>query len=226
MRAKHDATQGYYTTIATKISNTDKQKLCIIAQRFGLSFYELLQGLLLALVRYFDTDTPISDRSRTMLQAFTNIMFATDGSFSPLSIKGYEKECISNAILFVRRQEDQRAQILSIGKDEQGRPTESYNADKMLADFLQAYDPKTLKALEAERKKLDSFSIGHTLHELVVKRTCDPADTMSEEISSLFDDVRIPIGLKINEDVYYKRKLNRGEYSQVFQQRTNYKSDL
>ena len=226
MKAKNDCTQGYYTTIATKISHTDKQKLCIIAQHFGLSFYELLQGLLLALVRYFDTDTPITDENRTMFQAFTNIMFATDGSFNPLSIKGYENECISNAILFVRRREDQRAQILAVGKDEQGNPTESYNADKMLADFLQAYDPKTLEALEAERKKLESFSIGHTLHELVVNRTSDPVDTMSEEIRSMFDDVRIPTGIKINEDVYYKRNLNRGDYSQVFQQRTNYKSDL
>ena len=226
MRAKHDAKQGYYTNIATKISNTDKQKLCTIAQHFGLSCYELLQGLLLALVRYFDTDTPISDKNRTMLQAFANIMFATDDSFSPLSLKGYKKECISSAILFVRRKENQRAQIIAVGKDEQGRLTETYNTDKMLADYLKATDPDILQVLEDKRKCMELFSIGHTLHELVTKRTSTPADTMSEEINSLFDDIRIPSGQAINEDVHYKGKYNRGDYTQVTPHRQTYRADL
>ena len=37
MRAKHETQQGYYTTIATKISKTAKQKLITIADGFNMN---------------------------------------------------------------------------------------------------------------------------------------------------------------------------------------------
>ena len=61
MKENRAAQQGYFTTVATKISPTDRQKLCTIAEGLNLTFYELLQSLLLAIVRYFDKDCPISD---------------------------------------------------------------------------------------------------------------------------------------------------------------------
>jgi len=226
MRAKHDAGQGYYTTIATKISLTDKQKLCAIANGFQMSFYELLQSLLLAIVRYFDTDTLISHESDTMLNAFANVMFATAGSFSPLAIKGHQQQSVKSAILFVQRKDGQQPQTIAIGKDGQGRLTETYNTDKMLADYLQATDPEILKVLEDERKRMELFSIGHTLHELILQASTEPKETIGEEINALFDDIRIPSGQATNKDVHYKGKYNRGDYTQVTPHRQTYRADL
>lgn len=226
MRAKHDDGQGYYTTIATKISLTDKQKLCAIANGFQMSFYELLQSLLLAIVRYFDTDTLISHESDTMLKAFANVMFATAGSFSPLAIKGHQQQSVKSAILFVQRKDGQQPQTIAIGKDGQGRLTETYNTDKMLTDYLQATDPEILKVLEDERKRMELFSIGHVLHELILQASTEPKETIGEEINALFDDIRISSGQAINKDIYYKRKRNKGDYTQVTPNRPRFRADL
>ena len=227
MRAKHTPQSGYYTTIATKISRSDKQKLCNIAGGFGMSFYELLQALLLAIVRYFDQDSLISYESNTMLNAFATVMFSTAGSYSPLSIKGHERERIKNAILFVERPNNERPQMLAVSKNDDGDLMESYNFDTMLTDFMEAYDPELLKLLEDERKRLGYFSIGHALHELLLRRATPPADKMSDEINTMFQDVRIPSGQQINEDVRYKRKNNNygQDYTTITKKQT-FRADL
>lgn len=226
MRAKHDATQGYYTTIATKISRKDKQKLCAIAEGFHMSFYQLLQSLLLATVRYFDKDTAISPECGKMIDAFAHIIMATADSFSPLALNGHKQQKVKSAILFVQRKDGQQPQTIAINKDEQGKLTESYNTDKMLADYLQATDPLIYRLLEDERKRMEHFSIGHTLHHLLLQHSTQPAEEMSEEIKSMFEDIRIPSGLTINQDIYYRRKHNIGDYSQTTPAPRTYRADL
>lgn len=227
MRAKHEIGKGYYTTIATKISRSDKQKLSSIADGFGLSFYELLQALLLAIVRYFDSDSIISYESNTMLNAFANVMFANAGSYSPLSIKGHERERIRNAILFVERPNTERPQMLAVSKNAQGCLTECYNFDTMLADFMEAYDPVILNLLKDECKQLGYFSIGHTLHELLLQRATPAADKMSEDVNAMFQDLRITTGQKVNNDILYKRKHNNyGEDCTTITRKPTFKADL
>ncbi len=226
MRAKHNGAHGYYTLIQTKITPADKLKLCAIAESFNMSVYMLVQALLLGIVRYFDKDTAISPERSTMLDAFFNVITATAGSFSPLSLKGYRQQTVKSAILFVQRKEGQQPKAMAIGKDEQGNITETYNADKMLADYLQATDPKTLKLLEDERKRMGLFSIGHTLHQLVLLQSAQQGEKMCEEIKTMFDDVRIPSGLAINTEVFYRRKHDRGDYSQTTSAPQTYRADL
>lgn len=227
MSEEKEPRNRYYTTIATKIPRTDKQKLCTIADGFGLSFYELLQALLLAIVRYFDKDSLISYESNTMLNAFANVMFTNAGSYSPLSIKGHEREKIKNAILFVERPNTKRPQMLAVSKNAQGCLTESYNFDTMLADFMEAYDPELLELLEDERKRLGYFSIGHALHEILLKKSTPAADKMSEEVDAMFHDVRITSGQKVNDDVLYKRKRNNyGEDYTTVTRKQTFRADL
>lgn len=227
MIEKSESRNHYYTTIATKVSKADKAKLVSIADGFGLSFYELLQALLLAIVRYFDQDSLISYESNTMLNAFATVMFSNAGSYSPLSIRGHERERIKNAILFIERPNKEHPQMLAVSKNGNGDLLESYNFDTMLADFMEAYDPELLNLLEDERKRLGYFSIGHTLHELLLQRATPPADKMSEEINTMFQDVRITSGQQINEDVRYKRKNNNygQDYTTITKKQT-FRADL
>ena len=127
----------------------------------------------------------------------------------------------------MERKANQRPQLLAVTKNDRNELTESYNLDKMLADFMEAYDPEILNALKDEQKRLGYFSIGHTLHELVLQRATQPADMMSEEITGMFQDMRITSGQKTNEDVFYQQKQNRyGEdYSTVFKKQS-YRADL
>lgn len=227
MSAGTEHRNHYYTTIATKLSRADKAKLVSIADGFGMTFYELLQALLLAMVRYFDTDSLVTYDHNAMINAFSSTMFSLKDSYSPLSIRGHERERIKNAILFVERPNKKRPQMLAVSKDGNGNLMESYNFDTMLADFLESYDPELLKLLEDERQRLDYFSIGHTMHELLMQRATQPADKMSEEINTMFQDVRITSGQQINEDVYYKRKNNHyGQDYTTITKRQTFRADV
>lgn len=226
MRAKHETQQDYYTTIATKISKTAKQKLITIADGFNMSIYELLQSLLLLVVHHFDTDTPISHESSAMLNVFANTLQATKGGFSPLAIKDHQRQAVKSAILFVQRKDGQRPQTIAVSKDEQGRLTESLNTDKMLADYLLANDPDTLRVLKEERRRMNLFSLGHTLHQIVLRHSTPTADAMSEEIAELFNDIRIPSGQMISEQIHYKRKNNRWADYTTQTRRKSYRADV
>ena len=111
-RARHIEENGYYTTIATKISEADKAKLINIANGFEMTFYELLQALLLALVRYFDKGSLVTYDHNAMMNAFANTIFSLKESYCPLSVRGHEKRFVSRAILFVKQQPRKRPQSI------------------------------------------------------------------------------------------------------------------
>lgn len=211
MREKSETRNHYYTTIATKVSRADKAKLVSIADGFGMTFYELLQALLLAMVRYFDTGSLVTYDHNAMINAFANTMFSLKDSYSPLSIRGHKKRTISRAFLLVEQRPHKQPQLLAVSKDHYGNLIESYNFDTMLSDFMGALDPEALKALKREQQKQGYFSIAHTLHELVMQRTPAPADTIREEIAEMFTDKRTTTGQQVNIDTHYKRGHNRWE---------------
>lgn len=214
-RAKHDAQKGYYTSISTKISRSDKAKLVGVAERFGMTFYQLQQALLLATVRYFDRESAITDEHAAMMRAFEDSIFSTKGSFSPLSIKGHEARTINRALLFVEQKPGERPQLLAVSKAPGGKLTESYNFDTMLCGFMEAVDPEALRALQKEQERQGNFSIVHTLHEVAMRLAESPADAMANEIAEMFTDARTSAGEEINEDVFYKRKMRQWEHSGI-----------
>jgi hypothetical protein len=226
MRVKHDAANGNWTTIATKISLADKVRLRRIAEGFGMTLYEMMQALLVAMTRYFDKGNIVTDEGNSLLNALGNVIFASKDSFNPIALKGRQQQRVCNAILFLQRNESQRPQLMEAQIDRQGNIVESYNYDDMLSTFLNCLDPDALQRLkiEAERKKY--FSITQALHEIVMQRTdITIEDTISAEVRELFDDVRIPTGQMTNEEIYYKRKQNRGDYTTITK-RKNISADL
>ncbi|MCR5152877.1 MAG: hypothetical protein K6A98_07000 [Prevotella sp.] len=224
METKRNAGQDYYVNVATKISPIDKIKVQTIAENFKMSLYELVQSLILAVIRYFDKETPLNQESEKMINAFINVISATKGSFNPISPS--RKKKVKSAILFIQRKDGLQPQPIAISKDNQGRLTECYNIDKMLADYLKVTEPEILKVLEDECKIRELFSISHTLHQIILEHRTQPTNNLSEEIKALFDDIRIPSGLIVNEDVHYKRKQNRGDYTQVTSKCQTYRTDL
>lgn len=211
MREKIEPRNHYYTTIATKVSKADKAKLVSIADGFGMTFYELLQALLLAMVRYFDTGSLVTYDHNAMINAFANTMFALKDSYSPLSIRGHEKRTISRALLLVEQRPHKQPQLLAVSKDRCGNLIESYNYDTMLSDFMGALDPEALQALNREQQKQGYFSISQTLHELVMQHTDSPADMITQDVAEMFKDERTTTGQQVNNDTHYKRKHNRWE---------------
>ncbi len=197
---------GYFSVVATKVSPTDKEKLRVIAKAFNLSFYELLQALLLAMVRYFDTDSEF-DRyeSNVLLNGIGNILESIDGSFSPLSMNGFSEQRAKSAIIFLERKPEQRPQPLMVSKNTNDEIIGNYNFDAMLTAFLEAADPEVLQKLKEKEQEYGYFSMMHTLHELVIGRT-DNKDEKRAEIQKMFTDVRIGTGQQINSEVHYQRK--------------------
>jgi hypothetical protein len=227
MREKSEPRNHYYTTIATKVSKADKAKLVSIADGFGMTFYELLQALLLAMVRYFDTGSLVTYDHNAMINAFANTMFALKDSYSPLSIKGHERRTISHAFLLVEQRPHKQPQLLAVSKDHCGNLIESYNLDTMLSDFMGALDPEALQALIREQQKQGYFSIAHTLHELVMQHTDSPTDTIGQDVAEMFTDERTATGEKVNNDTHYKRNNNIGdEYTTPTPRKKRYKVEL
>lgn len=225
-RAKHEDQNGYYTTIATKISLADKVRLHRIAESFGMTFYNLLQALLLLICRMADGDSAISYEHQIMLQAFLDMINQTKDSFSPLAVRGHEQQHICNAILFIQKEPDQRPQLMEIHKTECGSMMESYNHDTMLTAFLSCIDPLGVQRLEDEAKRLGYSSICQTLHKIIMERTATIEDTIGDEVRNLFSDVRIPTGQKINDNTFYKQKQNRGDYTTITPRKKRYRADL
>lgn len=227
MRAKHDAVNGNFTTIATKISLADKIRLWRIAEGFGMTLYELMQGLLLGMARYFDKGSTVTYEGNSLLNAIGNVIFDTKDSFSPMALKGRQQQRVCNAILFLQRGKGQRPQLMEAHADGMGNVIESYNFDTMLSAFLNCLDPDALQRLKDEAKRLGYFSITHTLHELIMQRTANTtAYDMSAEVRELFTDERIATGQKTNNDIHYTAKQNRGNDYTTITPRKTYKADL
>lgn len=225
-RAKHEDQNGYYTTIATKISLADKVRLSRIAESFGMTFYNMLQGLLLLICRMADKGSAVTYEHQIMLQAFLDMMSQAQGTFSPLAISGHEQQRVCNAILFMKRKPDQRPQLMEIHQTECGSMMESYNHDTMLTAFLNCLDPFGLQRLQDEAKRMGYSSISQTLHEILMKRTAPREDTIGEEVREMFEDVRIVTGQQINNDIYFKQKPNRGDYTTITPRKKRYRADL
>lgn len=227
MKAKHDAANGSFTTIATKISLADKVRLWRIAEGFGMTLYEMMQGLLVAMARYFDKGSIVTDEGNTMLNAFGNVIFASKGSFSPMALKDRPRQRVCSAILFLQRKDKQRPQLMEAHTDSQGNIIESYNYDTMLSAFLNCLDPDALQRLKDEAQQQGYFSITYTLHELIMQRTANiKADTISAEVREMCADERIPTGQRTNKDTHYKRKPNRGDDYTTITPRKTYRADL
>ena len=225
---KHDAENGNFTTIATKISLADKVRLSRIADGFGMTLYELMQGLLLGMARYFDKGSAVTYEGNTLLNALGNIMLANADSFCPMALKNRQKQHVSSAFLFLQREQGQRPQLIEVHNDTQGNLIESYNYDGMLSAFFGCIDPDGLQRLKDEAKRNGYFSITHTLHELIMQRTpTTTADNMSAEVQELFHDVRIVTGERPNEETHYKRKYNRGDdYTAPTPHKNQHKTEL
>ncbi len=218
---------NYKTTIASKVSRADKQKLHAIADYLGLTFYQLVQSILMTIVRYWDRGGLLTAEHYTMIDAFGTVLKSSIGSYNPISARNSEIDHVKRAILFVERKPGQRPQLMEIHKDGQGNIMESYNYDMMLAAFLNAIDPDCLQRLKDEAKEHGYFSITHALCEILLKcsdRT--EKDIMRADIAAIFSDVRTTTGQKLNEDTHYRRKNNVGDYTTPTTRKETYRADL
>ena len=68
---------NHMVTIASKVTIRDKEKIRAVAGAFGLTFYELQQSLLLAFLRYFDSDNVVTYDHNCMMNAFANTMYTS-----------------------------------------------------------------------------------------------------------------------------------------------------
>lgn len=215
------------TTIASKISRADKQKLHAIADYLGLSFYSLVQSILMTIVRYWDRGGLLTAEHYTMIDAFATVLKSSIGSYSPISARNSESDHITSAILLVERKPGQRPQLMEVHKDSAGNFVESYNYDTMLAAFLSAIDPECVQRLEDEARELGYFSITHALCETILKCSArTEKDIMRTDIAALFADERITTGQKLNNDTLYKRKPNIGDYTTPTPEHQTYKAEL
>ena len=158
--ARIKSEQGnHMVTISSKVTIRDKEKIRAVAGAFGLTFYELQQSLLLAFLRYFDSDNVVTYDHNCMMNAFANTMYAMKDSYCPLNFRQDTKRSIKSAILFVKDSEKRKPQLLLVRENEDGQLRETFNFDKMVLEFMGCVDPECLQRLENKKKELGYFSI-------------------------------------------------------------------
>lgn len=177
--------------------------------------YQLFQSVLMAVIRYFDTESTISDELRAVVEAFSSVMSAGGNTFNPISPSGIDNEHVTGAIYFTKRDPKDRAQLVCVSPGAQGGAvTQSYNVDAMLAAFLASADPVLLDSLRKERDGSSGFSLLATMKAVLREvRQIREGTAIHEEVTSMFDDIRTPSGIEVSDDVYYRRKHNTGDYT-------------
>lgn len=204
------------TTIASKISRIDKQKLHTIANDLGLTFYSLIQSIMLTIIRYCDKGGNVSAEHSTLIDAFGLVLKSTVGSHIPISVKNSDRDNIKSAILFVERGAGKRPQLMEVSKDGYGKLVESYNYDTMLSSFLTAIDPDVQKKLSIKAKDMGYFSITAALRSIILE-SVDEQYTIEKDINNIFSDIRISTGQAVNDEVHYNRgyRKNLDEYTTI-----------
>lgn len=178
-----------YTTVATKISHTDKEKLKAIAKGFGLTFYQLLQALILCILRIADNGSNMSAECLAMLQAFESTVKTLNGSYNPIAnLKISDSDHIQSAILFCKRRENHRPQLLEVGQGKSGMMWESYNTEQMFSRFLDVLCPDVTKALRAEQSRMGYACMTQALRKIVLSKADSHERLISEDVAELFAD--------------------------------------
>lgn len=198
-------------TIATKVKREDRIKLEAVAKSLGMkNLYQLFQGLLLFLLRYFDSHCAISIEHQKMVQSYLSLVETLKGSFTPIQATSQPIYTIKKGILFVERRRGERPQMISVGIGDNGAMTESYNTNEILADVMASIDPKLLDDLNSERGQIGVIGIIDTLRSLLEanrdERMHEEINKMfTDEIDEMFEDLSIETFEQI-ADTQYKRK--------------------
>ena len=196
--------------VATKVKREDRIKLELIAKAWGMNLYQLIQGLLFFLLRSFDRQSDISADHETLIKSYLNHIASQKGSFSLIRTIDISKYNTHKAVFFIESGKKKRPQMISIGINEDGAITESYNTNEILSDVLASIDQKMLDELNDEKQALGQIGIIDTMRS-IVKDTHN--DSMHEEINNMFveeiDEMFSDLAIETFEelaDTYYKRK--------------------
>lgn len=189
--------------VSSKITANGKLKLQTISREFKFSFYKLLQSLLLAMIRYYTTDMAVSDEYLIMIEAFNNAIELASKSFNPIGTnKRHRDITIAKCLLFL--QEEEGIEHIVEIENKNGELREETDTDKILWNFLGTIIPEF-------KKKISKEDALKNISKDLCKVFIQPAkDYIKEEVESMFMDIRIPTGQKINDGIYYKRKKNNG----------------
>lgn len=177
---------GQYDTvsIATKVSSSNKEKLRCIAELFGMNIYQLLQTVVLLLLRSFDKQSDVSDEQEELINSYLSLIASFKNSFMP-TMDNYK---IKKAILFLVRAKNNTPQMLSIAVDGKGKLTKSYNLDEILVDVLNSIDSRLIDELTDEKRIRRNINLVDTLRNMILSKRPSIEQRMHEEIQDLFND--------------------------------------
>lgn len=120
MGKKSKVGQNDTATIATKVSKENKEKLRCIAAVFGMNIYQLLQTVVLLMLRNFDRQSDVSDEHEAFIYSYLSLIASLNKSFIP-TMNNYT---IKKAIFFVVKNKNNSPQMISVGVDKKGKLTE------------------------------------------------------------------------------------------------------
>lgn len=209
----------------TKIPVETRLTLIRIAAQWGTNVYHLQQALLLAFARTCDPSATANAQLQIMTKTFLTTISTTANSFDPLANLHASQERADRALLFLHASPTLRPQLLSVARREDGAIVESRDHDEMFLAFLSAADPQAANALQREARAAQRSPLAH-LRDIIMASRPSFDERMKADIDELFNDIRIPTGEAVNDNVFYKRRHRQGDYSSIIEIRPTIHADL
>jgi len=169
--------------VATKLTVPMYAKFEALADKFGMTRFDLLQQIIATLLRYFDGEIEISKETHTLMQIFEG-MNKDPNTFS-ICMMGSDCEVVS-AIYFIKQKGKPVPQPVHVCKD---GTRETYNIDTMAKALIRAYDANLLRDVERAKGMMENFSIMQTIRQ-AVKMAINEDYDLCEDIRQIFDEAQ------------------------------------
>lgn len=200
--------------INTKVSESSFRLLQIIKKTSGVTTYNLLQTVIEAYIRYFSSETVITEDLKRVISCFGRFKL-TKKQFV-LSEPNSTRWKLSRCIAFIKKEglskfdDHEEAVLIRAPREGEKDFIMNRNNDDILKAVLQSLDPDVLRNLQTVKKDNGLPSLLDALRFASSETANDQTDIFEREINELFsDNERSEYGTKPHEGTPYKRKLNR-----------------
>lgn len=207
--------QAKHKVIATKVNEETYRLFNWISDKTGVTVYNLLQTVIEAYVRYFSSETQITEDLKRVISCFGRLSLSKKGF--TLGDPSASRWKFTRCVAFIGREErkgkfNEHEEAVLIRAPRKGEPdfVMNQNNDAILEAVLMSLDPDVIRNLQTVKKDNGLPSLLDALRFASSETANDQTDIFEREINELFsDNERGDFGQKPHEGTPYKRGYNR-----------------
>lgn len=207
--------QAKQKVIATKVNEETYRLFNWISGKTGVTAYNLLQTVIEAYIRYFSSETQITEDLKRVISCFGRLRLSKKGFtlVEPNATRWKFTRCVA----FIGKEqrkgkfhEHEEAVLIRAPREGEDDFVMNQNNDAILEAVLMSLDPDVIRNLQTVKEDNGLPSLLDALRFASSETANDQTDIFECEINELFsDNKRVGFGKKPHEGTPYKRGYNR-----------------